>query len=85
MRGRKHLQVRGVVDLPEEEVLEGNEDGAVQMCVFLQVHIPYPKLTIKVNRSDISPSRRILHEPVVPYSYPIGAGTDEEGDPHRTG
>ena len=37
MRGRKFLQVRGMVDLPADEVLDGAEDGGgVQMCVFLR-------------------------------------------------
>lgn len=33
MRGRKYLQVRGVVDLPEDEVLEGegSDEGGVQL------------------------------------------------------
>ncbi|WVQ85493.1 hypothetical protein IAT38_007658 [Cryptococcus sp. DSM 104549] len=38
MRGRKHLQLRGVVDLPEDEVLEGDGEGEegggdVQMAI----------------------------------------------------
>lgn len=34
MRGRKFLQVRGVTELPADEVLEGQEDGAeVQMSI----------------------------------------------------
>ncbi|GFZ43255.1 hypothetical protein JCM24511_00974 [Saitozyma sp. JCM 24511] len=33
MRGRKYLQVRGVVPLPEDEVLEGSEDGGVRMSI----------------------------------------------------
>ncbi|ORY28630.1 hypothetical protein BCR39DRAFT_200190 [Naematelia encephala] len=35
MRGRKYLQVRGVIDLPETEVLDGAQggDGAVQMAI----------------------------------------------------
>lgn len=32
MRGRKYLQVRGITDLPEHEVLDGeNEEGGVQV------------------------------------------------------
>lgn len=32
MRGRKYLQVRGVTDLPEDELLEGeNDEGGVQV------------------------------------------------------
>ena len=32
MRGRKYLQIRGLVELPEDEVLDGAEDaGGVQM------------------------------------------------------
>jgi hypothetical protein len=40
MRGRKYLQIRGMVDLPEEEVLDGAEDGGgVQMY--------FPSLIVK--------------------------------------
>ena len=32
MRGRKYLQVRGLVDLPDDEILDkGNDAGVVQM------------------------------------------------------
>ena len=33
MRGRKYLQVRGLVDLPEHELLDGGDDAGVQMSV----------------------------------------------------
>jgi hypothetical protein len=33
MRGRKYLQGRGVVDLADDEVLDGDEEGGVQMWV----------------------------------------------------
>jgi hypothetical protein len=31
MRGRKYLQVRGLTDLPGDEVLEGADESGVQM------------------------------------------------------
>lgn len=32
MRGRKYIQVRGITELPEDEVLEGdNDEGGVQV------------------------------------------------------
>ena len=34
MRGRKYLRVSGVVGLKEDEVLEGSEEGGVQMSVL---------------------------------------------------
>lgn len=42
MRGRKYLQVRGVVDLPEDEVLEGGDEAGVQMCVPLSLELDRP-------------------------------------------
>ncbi len=31
MRGRKYLQVRGVIDLSDGDIIEGNDEGGVQM------------------------------------------------------
>nr|ODN93305.1 hypothetical protein L203_00576 [Cryptococcus depauperatus CBS 7841] len=43
MRGRKYLQLRGVIDLPEDEVLEGDEDqeemSRVQMSISPDVSL----------------------------------------------
>jgi hypothetical protein len=33
MRGRKYLQVRGVVELKEGDVVDAEQDGGVQMYV----------------------------------------------------
>ena len=43
MRGRKYLQVSGVTELPEVEVLDGdNEEGGVQMSVLSSSCLTWP-------------------------------------------
>ncbi|WVQ97058.1 hypothetical protein IAU59_004168 [Kwoniella sp. CBS 9459] len=77
MRGRKYLQVRGLIDLPEDEVLEGesNEnDGGVQMSIAPEAALLAAYFTGLLCRSEeLSASGRTLS------AITIGLG-DEDVD-----
>lgn len=78
MRGRKHLQVRGLIDLPAEETLDGGDEAGVQMSISPKSPLLAAYFTGLLCRNPtLSPQGRTLNAVV------IGLG-DEDVDTGST-
>jgi hypothetical protein len=64
MRGRKYLQIRGVVELKEDDVVMG-EEGGVQMCVR-RLHSLY-LILMEEEIGPLLPAQRYLRAILLVY------------------
>ncbi|OCF32903.1 hypothetical protein I316_05540 [Kwoniella heveanensis BCC8398] len=82
MRGRKYLQVRGLVDLPEDEILEGEgaeNEGGVQMSIAPEAALLGAYFTGLLCRSE-----KLTKRGRTTSGITIGLGDEDVGEPVGT-